>query len=258
MPIQFTAATLPNKSGVLKPDQEGYYTMPIGALNTYNSSGEYYVAQGAADLFKSSSIFMRRIETRRLKGECGHPKFLPGMSVKQYIERMMQIWESEVDTFFQTVVLDEDFGKKNPHLKNKDLVGIIGRLTPSGPKSEGLRESLERPGEDVCYSIRALTRDWYANGRNNRCLEKIFNWDHVTEPGVASAAKYNSSALESLKDIPINGRMFEEIIDSSFMDVASEDSKELARECLDLFGSPVDRTYSRRVVEIKVPAILTW
>jgi hypothetical protein len=258
MAIQFTAASLPNKTGALVPDAEGYFITPVGALNTYNSSGEYYVAQGARDLFTASSIFMRRIESRRLKGECGHPKFLPSMTVKQYIERMMQIWEPEVDTFFQAITLDEDFGKKNPQLNNKDLVGVIARLTPSGPKSPGLRESLMRPGEDVCYSVRALTRDWYANGRNNRCIEKIFTYDHVTEPGVASAAKFNSAALESLKDVIVKEDMFEQIIDSAFMDIASEDSKELARECLDLFKSPVDRQFKRSFVELKVPTVLSW
>lgn len=258
MAIQFTAASLPNKQGALIPDDEGYFTTPVGALNSYNSSGEYYVAQGATQLFTSNSAFVRRIESRRLKGECGHPKFLPSMTVKQYIERMMQIWEPEVDTFFQKIELDVDFGKKNPHLNNKDLVGVIARLTPSGPKSPGLRESFMRPGEDVCYSVRALTRDWYANGRNNRCIEKIFTYDHVTEPGIASAAKYNSAALETLKDVSITGNLFEQIVDSAFMDVATEDSKQLAMECLELFKSPVDRTYHRSFVELKAPKVLAW
>lgn len=258
MAIQFTAATLPNKQGALVPDSEGYFITPVGALNSYNSSGEYYVANGARDLFTSNSAFMRRIESRRLKGESGHPKFLPSMTTKQYIERMMQIWESEVDTFFQAITLDEDFGKKNPQLNNKDLVGVVARLTPSGPKSFGLRESFMRPGEDVCYSVRALTRDWYANGRNNRCIEKIFTYDHVTEPGIASAAKYNSAALETLKDVILNVNLFEQIVDSAFMDVATEDSKTLALECLDLFKSPVDRTYQRSFVELKVPKVLSW
>ena len=31
-----------NKAGVLKPDENGYYTVVLGALDVYNSAGDFY------------------------------------------------------------------------------------------------------------------------------------------------------------------------------------------------------------------------
>ena len=42
-----TALLGTNKAGVLKPDAEGYYTVVLGALNFYNSAGDFYPYESA-------------------------------------------------------------------------------------------------------------------------------------------------------------------------------------------------------------------
>ena len=49
-----TALVGSNKSGVLKPDADGYYTVVLGALNFFNSAGHYYPLEPAEKLFADS------------------------------------------------------------------------------------------------------------------------------------------------------------------------------------------------------------
>ncbi|MGI9212448.1 MAG: S80 family phage morphogenetic serine protease, partial [Methylococcaceae bacterium] len=73
--IKFTATKLSShgKMGAIPVDVDGYRTMIVGALNAFNSSGEYYVLDAAKKLFEESSTFMRRVRNGCLKGEVGHP-----------------------------------------------------------------------------------------------------------------------------------------------------------------------------------------
>ena len=130
--VRFTATKLTdiNKKGLLLPDSEGYYELPVGGLNVVNSSGQFYTLEGAKDLFDSSSIFMRRVRNGCLKGELGHPKRLPGMSLDDYIQRIVTIDEKNVCCFFKELWLDFEFGKKNPQLGTPDLVAVMAKLKP--------------------------------------------------------------------------------------------------------------------------------
>lgn len=177
--IKFTSTKLNSsrKEGLLKPDSDGYYELIIGGLNTYNSVGEYYTADGARALFEQSSSFMRRIKNGCLKGESGHPKKLPGMSADDYIRRVLTIEETNVCCHFKEIWLDESFGRQNPQYRNNALVAVKAKIKPSGPRGEALRASLENKNENVCFSIRAFTKDYYQRGQTIRVLDQIVTWD---------------------------------------------------------------------------------
>ena len=53
--VRFECTTLGTRSGVLKPDKDGYYIMPVGGLNVFNSAGQYYAYDKAKALFEESS-----------------------------------------------------------------------------------------------------------------------------------------------------------------------------------------------------------
>jgi hypothetical protein len=130
--VMYTASKLAaGKKGILPPDADGYYTMPVGALNVFNSSGQYYVLEGAKQLFDSSSIFQRRVANGCSKGEMGHPKREPKMTMDDYMTRILTIEETNVCCHFRKFWLDETFGKKNPQFKNPDMVAIMAELKPS-------------------------------------------------------------------------------------------------------------------------------
>ena len=237
--IRFTATKLvaKGKQGILKPDSDGYYDLVIGGLNVFNSVQQYYVLKGAEALFEQSSQFMRRVKNGVLKGELGHPKRTGVMKDRlgretafrltddEYLERVLRIEETNTCCHFKEIYLDQNFGRDNPDVKNKDAVAIHGLVKPCGPYGDTLKEALENNSENVCFSIRALTRDYYERGIMNRCLERIVTWDFILEPGIHYANKWDTPALESLSENIVTGAMVDRLIERQRVHgVATEDS----------------------------------
>lgn len=184
-----------NKVGNLKKDANGYREMVIGALNVFNSAGQFYVAEQAKDLFESSSQLMRRVSRGALRGEYGHPKMLPGMSNDQFANRVMAIYEENVSHHFREITLDYERVKDE---QGKPVIAIIAWVKPCGPMGPALEKSLDNPNENVCFSIRAFTDDYRERGIYKRVLKTIVTWDYVNEPGISVAEKFKAPALESL------------------------------------------------------------
>lgn len=197
--VLFSCSTLAGtgKKGILNKDENGYYTMPIGGLNVFNSIGDFYTYEDAKELFNSSSIFMRRVKSGSLKGEYGHPKQVPGQTYEQFAERVLTIEEKNICTHFSEIWLDFDNVKDKD---GKNVIAIMAKLAPSGPMGDAIARSLENPNEDVCYSIRSFTRDTYVGGVKHRAIAEIVTWDYVNEPGINFARKYRAPALESLTE----------------------------------------------------------
>ena len=192
-----TALAGTGKQGILPRDANGYYTMPVGGLNVYNSAGQYYPYEGAKELFSSSGPFMRRIKTGCLKGEYGHPKPLPGQSDDAFANRVLTIEEKNTCVHFAEIFLDFDKVKDE---MGKPVVAIMAKLAPAGPYGPALQKSLENAQEEVCFSIRAFTEDVFRGGVKQRNLREIVTWDFVTEPGISVARKYKAPALESMAE----------------------------------------------------------
>lgn len=243
--VKFTATKLATtgKKGILKPDATGAYTIVLGGLNVYNSAKEYYPGAGATDLFEKSSIFQRRVANGCLKAELGHPKRLPGMSDDAFINRILSIYEDCVCAAIVEVWLDFNYGKNNPQFNNPNLIAIMGRVKPAGPHAAVLKSSLDDPEQNVCFSIRALTRDFQANGRVNRVLQTIVSWDMVNEPGIHIANKWDTPTMEAFGVETIEENLFSarslsmaanRIMSSP---IAMESDRMLAGEVLGRFAS---------------------
>jgi hypothetical protein len=228
--IKFTSTRLDGtgKKGLLKPDSNGYYTMPVGGLNVFNSVGQFYTADGARKLFESSSIFMRRVKSGCLKGESGHPKRTNGMSMDDYLNRILTIEESNVD---------EDFGRRNTKFNNPELIAIMAKIKPSGPHAASLEASFNNPEEEVCFSIRALTRDFMFKGTTHRVLEQIVTWDNVVEPGLSLAKKTYSPVLECMAEQDIRLSQLEKLSKNMGSLIATESSTALAKEAFESIKS---------------------
>lgn len=186
-----------NKAGLLKPDDKGYRPMVVGALNMMNSAGEFYNFDKAKALFDGSSQLQRRVQRGVLKGEYGHPKFEVGMRPDQFAHRVLTIDEDKICCHFRELWLDYNSVKDKD---GKAVVAIMAWVKPSGPYGGYLKESLENPDENVCFSIRAFTDDRYERGVKNRYLKTVVTFDYVLEPGMAVAEKYKAPALESYDD----------------------------------------------------------
>ena len=252
--IKFTATKLvgTGKSGTLRPGPNGYYTLPIGGLNIFNSMGAYYTAQGARELFEQSAVLMRRIADGNLKGENGHPKQQPGQSDDQYFNRAMIIEETNVSHHFRSIWLDENFGKDRPELGNPDLIAIMAEVKPSGPHGPALQAALDNPDENVCFSIRAQSKDFIQNRQMFRVLRSILTWDWVTEPGLKVATKWNAPTLESMMDKTLSEYLLENIVEQTPANLAMESGMNMAMEALTMIRE------EKRQKQRRTPTYTGW
>ena len=235
--IRFTCTRLANtgKKGIITPNADGYYDLVIGGLNMYNSAGMKYTAvKDVLDLFQNkSSSFRRKIERGALRGEVGHPKFLPGMSKDQFIDRIMTIDEKNVCCHFSEVYLDFD------SFKNEDgspIITIKGLVKPSGAQGAFLKEQLENPKENVCFSIRSFTDDYYEKGVLCRDIKNIITFDYVNEPGIHIAEKFKNPALEDLAHITLTKADFDKSLQRQVVGVGKESAMMNMNELFASFG----------------------
>jgi len=237
--IKFQATRLEGtgKAGVLQADADGYYTLPIGGLNCLNSAGKYYTLQGAEELFKESSTFMRRVKNGCLKGEVGHPKRDPKMSDDDFVARLLTIDETNICCHISEIWLDHEFGAKNPEFKNPALVAIMAKVKPAGAKGQFLKEAFENKNENVCFSIRSFTNDYYQRGQCFRVLETIVTFDYVNEGGIANASKWSAPTLEELNETAVTHGQLRRFLATESIG-AMEDSKSIALELVSNVAKP--------------------
>jgi len=191
-----TALVGTNKVGLLQKDADGYYDVVLGALDYFNSRGDFYPLATAKRLFESSSILMRRIKGGNLRGECGHPRKLPGQSMPEYIHRILDINEPTVSHHIREVWIDDKSMKDD---NGRPIVLVRGWVRPAGLHGAGLQKALDNKHENVCFSIRSLTRDVLTpTGTYIKNLEEIITWDWVNEPGINVANKFGHPSLENM------------------------------------------------------------
>lgn len=225
------------KQGVLPgPDADGYYTVVLGGLNCYNSAGEYYVADRVIDIFRDSSVFMRRVKNGALFAEVGHPRRLPGMSMADFYARIIDIDDKNICAHISEVSLDLKFGLKNPDLKNPEMIAIMGKVKPAGNQAETMKLSLENRKQNTAFSVRGITTNHERNGRVERELTRVITFDHVVEPGIKPACKAFVPGLESYLQTSnqevLNEQIFLETVERMIHSgaVATESTREFYRD----------------------------
>lgn len=198
-----TQLKLMDKKGFLKPDSEGYYEFPVGAFNCMNSAGEIYTTDNIDDLFSSSSMFMRKIQSGKLFGEWGHPAPQPGESEADFAARISMISDKDTCVFFREIWNDKKAGKhftQYPGIDEKSVI-TFARLKPHGAKWETLQRAIDDPNVNVAFSVRNFGRDRVFQGRTYVSVEQIVTYDAVTHQGIASSEKYGSFHLEHRKTV---------------------------------------------------------
>ena len=229
-----------NKEGHLPSvDSDGYHTVVLGGLNCYNASGEYYVAEGVVQMFQSSSAFMRRIQSGSLYAEVGHPRKQPGMSYEDFYRRIIDIDDTNICGHISDITLDMAYGQKNPQVGGRDLIAIMGKVKPAGPKAQALQMSLENRKQNTAFSVRGLTDNAQRNGRVERKLTQIITYDHVTEPGIKAACKAYVPGLESLQILELSDVLIDKVLLADTVKflqsdnrLATESSRQLYKEIL--------------------------
>lgn len=218
--FQCTALAGTNKAGILRKDEKGYREVVVGALNVFNSAGQYYTFEHAKGLFENSSQLQRRVTKGNLFTELGHPKKLPGMTDDDFTRRILQIDEGNICGHIRSV--DLDFNRvKDEH--GKPVIAMLAWVGPSGPHGLALERSFDNPDENVCFSIRAFTDDYRHGGIVHRHLKTIVTWDKVTEPGISVANKWMAPSLEELTSVLMSrGELSRAVEPSEVHGVATE------------------------------------
>lgn len=205
-----TALLGTNKVGNLKPDGSGYYEVVLGGFETANMHGHYYTfEQQTKNLFEESSQFMRQIKNGNLFGEYGHPKRQPAESIMDFLKRCVLVSEERQAFHIRNVSINERDVKDS---SGKAIVAVLGEVKPMGPYGSFLKEILDTPSANCCFSVRAQTDDnELPNGKESRSVKQIITWDYVGDPGVSTSSKFKSPKLESFYDEFVDYRVLEQL-----------------------------------------------
>lgn len=175
----------PGKKGIVRPCSEGYYRLPVGAYNAYNSGGFLYDGQSGLAMFQPGSVLMRHAEKGVLRGEFKHPVMLPGMTREQYMQRIRTI---DLDRASHHIRWYEIEQSRDSRGRSISLVYAI--LKPWGPYGEMLEQSIKNPHENTYFSVRSITFDDPLN--RVKYTREIVTHDFVGEGGILEANKYNT------------------------------------------------------------------
>lgn len=189
------------KRGILKPDADGYYTMPLGMYGTYNSAGMFYDGPSGKAMFKPDSPLMRRLKKNVLFMEYKHPEPWENVVVNgevakrylsdsEYLMRIRRIDDDRVCGHIRNLILDETARDE----KGNPAIMVLGEVKPYGPFAKQLQDSLDNPDINTYASVRSITNDDMMRGI--KYTAEISTWDMVGEGGIYKASKYHAPSLE--------------------------------------------------------------
>lgn len=182
----------PGKKGILKKLDNDYFEIIVGAFGAFGNGGWLYDEKTSIDYFENNPEFLNLIKNRRLRSEWGHPRREAGMTDMQWLQRVHEIAEPNWSSHIRALHLSSNTVKDE---RGRNVVAVIGEVTPCGPNAEAFRRCLENPDEDVSYSVRSFARKNFSNGR--KYLKKIVTFDSVWEPGIKAVNKFNTPSMES-------------------------------------------------------------
>lgn len=195
-----TRLRLAGKQGILKPESDGSYIMPIGGFNCLNSKGEVYTMENIKEIFNDSSELTRKVKDGKCTGEWGHPEPRPGEDMRDFMNRACMVSDKDTCALFKEAWLDEKIASSSVmsgYNITPDTVVTMGRIKPHGLQWEALQRAFDDPDYNVSFSVRNLSVDRTYRGKVYVIIKRIITWDVVTDPGIKCADKWLSPRLES-------------------------------------------------------------
>lgn len=181
--------------GNLKPLDNGYYRICVGAFNTANFSGIYYPFTPSVEgLFKESSPFIRKVDGGKLFGEADHPTRDPSWSDADWFNRLRKVKEATTSHHFRAFELDPDARNE----KGERVVAVYAQVCPHGVMARAVEDAIKNPDVDAAFSIRSIATQGLLDGRLSNVVTEICTYDKVPEGGIYIASKYNSPGLEHI------------------------------------------------------------
>jgi hypothetical protein len=181
------------KKGIIRPDEDGYYDVPVGAYNAYNNMKEFYDGGTAVPFFGKDSVLMRKIQKGVLFGEYKHPEKEPGMDRMDYLERIRRIDENRHATHIRNAWLIPSHDAEG-----REILLVMNSIRPHGPFKDVIKDALDNRHQNFYSSVRSITMDDVI--RRIKYTKEIVTWDQVGEGGILEANKYNAPSLEAFQE----------------------------------------------------------
>jgi len=182
------------KLGMIHPDADGYYQMPMGVLGVPTRNRTYYDVNDFVAQLTGADCFVRKmLEGGQLFGEYGHPDTAP-LNNEQTIARLLHIEEKFHSHHFKKIWSGEKLAEGG--------TVIYGLVKPSGPYGQYLQQSLDAPTINTAFSLRGITQSVPKNGLVWRNLKRLVTFDFVGAGGYEQASKRWSPCTETIITFP--------------------------------------------------------
>lgn len=203
--IQYTPYNVaaPTKSGVLKPDAQGRYTVVLGGLNTFNASGIWYTLDESDKMFTASSAFQRNVAEGTIYSENGHPVRPPSMkSDDEWIDRFLGLEEARFTNTIEKVWLDSTYAKRfNDSRIDKNTVVIMGLIKPFGELKHVIEDIIKNPKQNLCFSIRCITDTYQRATVKVKIIRGVITFDLVYSGGLIFSKKTFHPSVEHISAV---------------------------------------------------------
>jgi len=182
------------KSGIVK-DENGYYKIPLGKLNSYTDNGVFYKVDDLPGLMTNSrSVIGSRIKMGIVRAEYKHPDF-SGLTGADLVNRIFEIDLDRVCGHIKSIEYINT-GKTERGWEKFPIYELYGWIKGTGPFGDLLNASLENPDENVSASIRSGVEEYWIGDMLVRTVVDISTWDVVHEQGVGMANQWTAAGIE--------------------------------------------------------------
>lgn len=197
-PISLNIAKSNDSKKYLEKDANGYYKICLGAINSFNSNKDFYLADGFESMISNPNDPLgMKLQNGNLMGEANHPAWTPGYTKEEFFNRVIKVDLANVSHHIKGVYTKPtNIPSGLPGKGN--IIAVMGWVKPLGKLGETLRDSLENPDQNTCFSIRCFTNDEVVGGINFKKFSTIITWDWVVSPGISIANKFNTLGMESI------------------------------------------------------------
>lgn len=240
--ISLAATKVNVKQEQLEKDGDGYYLVTLGAFNTFNTSGVFYLEDKIRDFIHNDNYYLsKRIKQGYLYGEMGHPQRLPGQSPTDFLLRTGRIDMDRISHHIKEVLFVPT-NKSSGVPGQPNILLCKGWVKPAGVFGDKLQASLDNPNINTAFSLRAIHDESKKGGIPMKTITQIITWDWVLQPGMSCANKWDTLTADEDVLIPMLTKdMLDTILNDTEIITVDNDTYSVLAEARDLtFSNRVD------------------
>lgn len=187
-----------NANKQVKKNADGSFDIVVGAVNHFNSVGEFYTAEGVKEkFFKDNSYLMERCRGGYLRIESEHPVYTTRMTQEEWFQRLYSFDKLRTAGVINELWLEElDITEDGTDMK---IILIWARVMPLTDRELGiaLQKDLENPNINTAFSIRSIIVKELVNLNTVCKIQDIITFDWVSSPGIKKANAFYTAGMES-------------------------------------------------------------